>query len=172
LDNTLTYDVYFGTSSPPPLVSPNQVGTTYIPGMLNYFTTYYWQVVSRDSSGFETPGPIWSFTTVSNPPEFGTFSPPDGAIDIDKINPTLSWTATDPDPGDTLTYDIYFGTSSNPLLQVSNQTSTSYQAGLLFHMTKYYWKIVARDNHGSERVGPILSFTTRNTPPQFYAYSA
>src|SRR4030043_1254250 len=108
LDNTLTYDVYFGTSSAPPLVSPNQVGTTYIPGMLDYFTTYYWQVVSRDSSGFETPGPIWSFTTLSNPPEFGTFSPPNGTIDVDTL-PTLVWTASDPNPGDTITFDVYFG---------------------------------------------------------------
>ncbi|MEM7828580.1 MAG: hypothetical protein QW561_04495 [Candidatus Aenigmatarchaeota archaeon] len=171
LDNTLTYDVYFGTTSPPPLVSSNQVGTSYIPGMLDYFTTYYWQVVSRDSSGKETAGPIWSFTTVSHPPQFIDFSPPNGAIDIPQINPTLSWTATDPDPGDTLTYDVYFGKSSNPPLVVSNQSSTSYQAGLLEHMTKYYWKIVARDNHGSETIGPILSFTTLDNPPQLGSFS-
>ena len=171
LDNTLTYDVYFGTSSPPPLVSPNQSGTTYIPGMLNYSSTYYWRVVSRNSSGTETPGPIWSFTTVSTPPQFIDFSPPSGAIGVELINPSLTWTATDPDPGDTLTYDIYFGTSPNPPLKVSNQSAAIYQAGLLEHMTRYYWKIVARDNHGSQTVGPVLSFTTRDNLPQISNYS-
>ena len=171
LDNTLTYDVYFGTSSPPPLVATNLSGTTYIPGILDYFTTYYWKVVSRDSSGVETPGPIWSFTTVSNPPQLNNFSPPDGAINVAMINPTLSWTATDPNPGDTLTYDIYLGTAPNPPLKVSNQSAASYQAGLLYHMTRYYWKIVARDNHGSETAGPILSFTTLDNPPQFDTFS-
>jgi PKD repeat protein len=172
LDSTLTYDVYFGTSSPPPLVSSNQIGTSYIYlGVLNYTSTYYWKVVSRDGSGNETPGPIWSFTTVSAPPQFGTFSPPDDAINVAQINPTLSWTASDPDPGDTLTYDVYFGTTSNPPLKVSNQSTTSYQAGLLEHMTTYYWKIIARDNHGSETVGPVLSFTTLDNPPQINTYS-
>jgi PKD repeat protein len=171
LDDTLTYDVYFGTSSPPPLAATNEIDPSYIPGILDYSTTYYWKVVSRDGSGTETPGPIWSFTTVSAPPQFGTFSPPDGAIGIEQINPILSWTASDPDPGDTITYDVYFGTTANPPLKVSNQSATSYQAGLLEHMTKYYWKIVARDNHGSETVSPVLSFTTLDNPPQFTNYS-
>jgi len=166
LDNTLTYDVYFGTSSPPSLVSPNQAGTTHIPGTLDYFTTYYWQVLSRDSSGVETLGPIWSFTTMSNPPEFGTFSPPDGAIDVD-TSPTLSWTATDPNPGDTITFDVYFGNTNPPPLKAVDQTTNTYNTGLLWSKVTYFWKIVARDNHGSETVGPVISFTTLNHPPQF-----
>ena len=58
-----TYDIYFGTSSNPPLVSTSQIESSYVPGMLDLTTTYYWKVVSRDSLGTETPGPLWSFTT-------------------------------------------------------------------------------------------------------------
>ena len=168
-DDILTYDVYFGTTSPPPLVSSNQTGTTYIPGMLDYFTTYYWQIVSRDSSGKETTGPIWSFTTVSNPPELSNFSPLDGAIDV-STTPILSWTATDPNPGDTVTFDVYFGKTNPPPLKTVNQTSNTYNPGRLSSYVTYYWKIVARDNHGSETVGPVLSFTTLNNPPQLTPY--
>ena len=59
--DTVTYDVYFGTSSSPPLVSSGQSGTSYDPGEMS-ITTYYWQIVaySRDA---KTKGPTWSFTT-------------------------------------------------------------------------------------------------------------
>jgi PKD repeat protein/nitrous oxidase accessory protein NosD len=170
-DDGFTYDVYFGTSSPPPLVSSNQTGTSYIPGMLNYFSTYYWQIVSKNGLGSETPGPIWSFTTISNPPEFGTFSPSDGAIDVDTL-PTLSWSATDPNPGDTITFDVYFGNTNPPALKLTDQTSTTYTpVSHLSSYATYYWKIVARDNHGTETASPVLSFTTLDNPPQFVSNS-
>ena len=169
LDDTLTYDIYFGTLSPPPLVLPNQSETTYLPGTLTNLTTYYWQVVARDQSGAETAGPIWSFTTISGPPQFVSFSPPDGATGV-LLTSTLSWTAVD-DPGDTITYDVYFGTTNPPPRQITNYTLTTYMPGLLTHATLYYWKVVARDNHGTQTIGPVLSFTTINNPPQFTTYS-
>jgi hypothetical protein len=64
-DATVTYDVYFGTSATPPLVSSDQTATSYVPGLLNFLTTYYWRVVSRDSIGAEFTGPVWNFTTAS-----------------------------------------------------------------------------------------------------------
>jgi len=57
------YDVYFGTSANPPLVSTNQAGTTYNPGTLNASTLYYWIVVPRNSVGLATGCATWSFTT-------------------------------------------------------------------------------------------------------------
>jgi hypothetical protein len=56
-----SYDVYFGASSAPPLVT-NMGGTSYSPGPLSAATTYYWQIVAKNSSG--TAGSsVWSFTT-------------------------------------------------------------------------------------------------------------
>lgn len=169
LDDTLTYDIYFGTLSSPPLVLSNQSETTYLPGTLTNLTTYYWQVVARDQSGAETAGPIWSFTTISGPPQFVSFSPSDGATGV-VLTTTLSWSAVD-DPEDTITYDVYFGTSNPPPRQTTNYASTTYMPGLLTHATTYYWKLIARDNHGSQTIGPVLSFTTINNPPQFITYS-
>jgi len=62
-----TYDVYFGTTSPPPLVSPGQSETTYDPGTMLYDTTYYWQIVAWDNHGNSTSGPIWDFITEIGP---------------------------------------------------------------------------------------------------------
>jgi hypothetical protein len=99
--------------------------------------------------------------TPSNP------DPNNNEIDV-SINADLSWTGGDPDPGDTVTYDVYFGTS-NPPPQVSwNQTSTSYDSDTLVYNTVYYWQIIAWDFQGEKTVGPLWSFTTKeksSSPP-------
>jgi hypothetical protein len=61
---TTGYDVYLGTSSPPPPSITNLSSTSYTPGPLNYGVTYYWNVVARNSSG-GTASSIYSFTTVN-----------------------------------------------------------------------------------------------------------
>jgi len=56
------YDVYFGTSANPPLVSSNQTATTYTP-TLAAGTTYYWKVVAKNEIGDSPATDIWSFKT-------------------------------------------------------------------------------------------------------------
>lgn len=67
----VNYTVFFGDSSPPPLVSSNQSGLTYNPGSLNYSDDYYWRVISYDDKGGNITGPIWDFSTADEgpPPE-------------------------------------------------------------------------------------------------------
>jgi sugar lactone lactonase YvrE len=55
-----SYQVYFGTSSPPPLVA-NTTGASYAPGALLAGTTYYWQIVAQNGAG-TAASPTWSFT--------------------------------------------------------------------------------------------------------------
>lgn len=57
------YDVYFGTSNPPPKVSSIQAVSTFNPGILPVATTYFWKIVAHDAYN-STSGPIWSFTTL------------------------------------------------------------------------------------------------------------
>jgi hypothetical protein len=172
--DTVTYDVYFGTTSPPPKVIGNKTGASYNLPVLTYNTRYYWKIVSWDNHGASSPGPIWSFTTEqqpNNPPNPPSNPvPTNGAIDV-SINTDLSWTGGDPDPGDTVTYDVFFGTVSPPQKVNANQSATMYDPGILFYNTMYYWKIVAWDNHGASTVGSIWSFTTEtggseNHPPE------
>ena len=56
------YDVAFGLTNPPAIVSSNQTTTTYQPSALAPGATYYWQVVAKSVDG-STSGPIWSLTT-------------------------------------------------------------------------------------------------------------
>ena len=162
--DTLTYDIYFGTTSNPPLVKSNHTSTTYNPGTLSYNTTYYWKIVAKDGKGGTTEGPIWRFTTTgvpNNPPDQPSDPYPTNGSSGVPVSVTLSWVCTDPD-GDTLTYDIYFGTTSPPPLVRSDHTSTSYNPGTLDYGTTYYWKIVAKDGRGGVTEGPVWSFTTEN----------
>ena len=75
----------------------------------------------------------------------------------------LDWTGGDPDAGDTVTYDVYFGTSTRPLKVSTAQSETTYDPGTLNSNMKYYWRIVATDNHGASTTGPLWDFTTGST---------
>ncbi len=65
--NTDTMDVYWGTSpSSLALVSNDQTTTTYDPGTLNDYTTYYWRVDCSNVYG-TTTGDLWTFRTAAVP---------------------------------------------------------------------------------------------------------
>jgi hypothetical protein len=105
------------------------------------------------------PSNLPNDSTTNNPPTQPTNpTPNDGATDV-SITPTLSWEASDPD-GDTLTFDIYFGTDSSPTLAKSNLTTKTYSPGTLEPNTTYYWKVVAKDDKGGVTEGPVWSFKT------------
>jgi len=162
--DTVTYDVYFGTGSPPPKVAGNQSGTTYDPGTLNYCTAYYWQIVAWDNHGASTSGPEWNFKTNCKPNVPSDPNPENGATGID-IDADLSWSCSDPD-GHSLTYDVYFEADDpTPDVLVSdNQPDTSYDPGTLDYETAYYWQIIAEDEYGATTTGPIWHFTTEEEP--------
>jgi len=76
---------------------------------------------------------------------------------------TLSWTCSDED-GDSLTYDVYFGTSSNPTKVSTGQSGKTLSKGNLSAGTTYYWKVVAKDSKGATTEGPMWRFTTQSAP--------
>ncbi len=92
--------------------------------------------------------------TPSNP------SPVDQATNV-PVTPTLFWTGGDPDSADIVTYDVYFGSTSNPPLVSEGQSATNYSPGSL-NGKVYYWRVVARDEHGFETEGPTWIFSTEN----------
>ena len=167
-NDVLSYDIYFGESSNPPLVASDHVGTIYSPGLLDFDTKYYWKIVAYDAQGASTSGSTWDFTTRDNNPPNSPSNPnPEDEETEVPIDICLGWTSEDPE-GDDVTYDVYFGKCGEDLLIVSNnQSQKTYcpDENLEFE-TCYMWKIVAWDEYSYSTVGPIWSFTTEeNLPP-------
>jgi hypothetical protein len=74
---------------------------------------------------------------------------------------TLSWavgSGTAP-----TSYDVYFGTSSNPAF-AGNVTETSWETPELEFSTTYYWNVVAKNDAGEAEASPTWSFTTFDDP--------
>ena len=113
---------------------------------------------------------LFELSTDNHPPNIpGNPSPTQGDTGV-SITPTLTWTGGDPDSGDTVAYDVYFGTGSNPALASSNLSAASYIPGTLAYSTTYYWKVVVTDSHGAQNTGPVWSFTTINNAGISLAY--
>ncbi len=98
--------------------------------------------------------------TVNQPP-YTPYNPvpSDNAQQVNHST-TLLWSGGDPDPDDTVTYDVYFGNTTPPPY-VTSTAAESYQITQLEENTTYYWKIMAEDNHGKTTYGPEWSFTTK-----------
>ncbi|MBN2219132.1 MAG: hypothetical protein JW697_02520 [Kosmotogaceae bacterium] len=144
----LTFSV---ASGPGTIVGSNYVWTVTAPTGEKTIV-----VSASDGKGSATASFKITVKTTPNIPS----SPSPSNNSTDKTFPliSLSWTGGDPD-GDTVTYDLYFGTSATPPLYSSNITSTSYNKGGLVSYTTYYWKIVAKDGLNSVS-GPVWKFTT------------
>ncbi|ODN29976.1 PQQ-binding-like beta-propeller repeat protein [Fervidobacterium thailandense] len=161
--DTLTYDIYFGTVSSPPLVKSNHTTSSYVPEPLLGNRTYYWMIVAKDSKGAFTSGDVWSFKTLNTAPsKSANPKPSNNALDVD-LNESLSWDCSDPD-GDALVYDIYFGTTTNPPLVKENCPTPGYSPGTMYFNTEYHWKVVAKDPNGGVASSDLWVFRTRTTP--------
>jgi len=160
--DVITFDVYFGTSSTPDLVSEDQSAGSYSPGRLTHNTKYYWRVIVSDGD-HSIAGPLWSFRTIptpNNPPNTPSSpNPVNNETGVEALT-QLTWTCSDDDEDD-LTYDLYFGTSSTPTLFVEGVTGASYSLMHSKFATTYFWKVVVSD--GIDEVeGPVWSFTVEN----------
>jgi hypothetical protein len=164
-----TYTIYFGNTTPPPKVIENQTSKSYIPGFLEWNTTYYWKVDVWDNQGKCISGPIWSFTTCNNSAPYPPTNPipPNGSINVTKG--ILRWNCSDPD-NDTLYYDVYFGPTYPPELVSEEQQANCFIIPELNFNTTYYWRIIAYDRWGGLTEGPDWHFTTAENYPPYTPY--
>ncbi len=156
------YDVYFGTSNPPPFVSGNQPGTTLSYGPLTTNTIYYWKVVAKNANdstaGTSSP---WSFTTIVPPGAFSLASPPNSSTG-QPLSGLLSWDSS----SQATSYAVYLDTAASPAAIVdSNHAGTSYNYDPLNANTTYYWKVVAKNPDGEVTAANApFHFKTANLP--------
>lgn len=73
-------------------------------------------------------------------------------------NPTLSWA----DVSIANSYDVYFGTTTNPPL-IGNQTTLTYAPGILNTNTQYFWKVIPKNILGDAIGCTEQSFTTNSS---------
>ena len=160
--NTSYYHVYFGNSSPPVYLGNTTTNISSWPlTTLTYNTTYYWRVDAFNSSPCYTNGSEWSFTTeCGNPGMPGNASPSHSATNV-SVNADLDWD----DSSDANSYDVYFGTSSNPTTLNGTVTTSNRTMPTLSSNITYYWKVVAKNGCGHSTEGPVWNFTTGCTTP-------
>ncbi|MFC1921405.1 Ig-like domain-containing protein [Chloroflexota bacterium] len=130
-------------------------------------STYKVKVIALDienNQGEDISDSTFTIISSNNPANTPSGpSPGDEASNI-SISTDLSWNGGDPDPGDTVTYDVYFGTIADPSLVASGQTEIIYDLGTLEYQKYYFWKIVASDSHGLSISSPVWSFFTELEP--------
>jgi hypothetical protein len=119
-------------------------------------STYYWKVKAKDSYGGESWSldPYWSFDVYypELPLTFTLLAPLDNITLPDSTVEFFWQSTTDPDPGDSIVYDLWYDDTSgftHPTV-VSNLKDTS-RTVTLRDDKSYYWKVLAKDINTSGR---------------------
>ncbi len=159
--DAISWTIYMGRTNKPKVVKTNVSGNSF-DTTLTTGGTIYWKVETIDSRGVLTTSDLWRFELNSIPNVPALTAPADLASGV-SITSALTWTCTDPEATQTLTYDLYLGTSASPGLAVKDITSATYSP-VLVPLTTYYWKVVVKDGYGGERESVVRSFTTGALP--------
>jgi hypothetical protein len=151
--DAVVYDLWYDTH-------PGFTGATVVSDLsdtsyvvtLRDDSTYHWKVRAKDTN---TSG-RWSTDVFSVdlyvpelPQAFSLLSPPDEDT-ITELEPTLVWEeAVDPDPGDIITYDVYYDTlpDFSTAVIAADISNTSYTTPELEVGMSYWWKVKAEDTN-------------------------
>lgn len=130
-------------------------------------TPYSWQVTSKSGSSTATAtSPTWKF--YSSGPGVSSHPPYPAEITSPTIGQTLTptngkivlqWKGSDAD-NDIANYDVYLGTTNNPLLVNGQHTSTTLTDVGVIANTTYYWKVITRDTKGNTSDSGVYEFKT------------
>ncbi len=146
-------------------------------GTLDDNTRYYWKVSATDTQD-QT---VWCYenyfyfdTAVPEAPlAFGLVAPSySGTVHL--TSNLLNWQATtDPDPGDYVTYTVYWDVSAGFETAGSFTTSgTSAWSGFCAPGSLIYWKVKAFDSTGRETFSPVWRFyvhpDAKPRPPVYF----
>lgn len=141
---------------------------------------YYWEVTVIDSDGLgrKSNQTDWYFginTVDENPGGFSLLGPSDSQT-VSDSRPDFDWEdSIDPDPGDTVTYNLFYSTYSDYTSStvIKGISASSYTlTGDLADDSTYYWKVEALDSDGlksqsSEQNWKI--FTYYEEPPDGFS---
>jgi len=129
-------------------------------------TPYSWAVISKSANSTAAPrSETWRFynagegatsyapfpASIKSPVYASAVTATAGAIN-------LSWTGSSPNAGETLTYDIYLGTTASPAVLKSNVTDSFLNNVQVVSKTTYYWKVVTKDTAGNTSDSGLYQF--------------
>ncbi|OQP68399.1 fibronectin type III domain-containing protein [Niastella populi] len=160
------YDMYMGSSAATLQKAGTVFTTSFTSATLTVGTTYYWKVVARDKQQATTESAVWSFTvqsiTPNQPPAAPQLvSPANQSVNIPVQQIQFTWTAAIDPEADPVQYDLYLSTNAQAETRIAADiNSVSYTLNNLVANTTYYWKVVAKDDHGNSTAGNINQFTT------------
>lgn len=164
--DAITYTVEVSeNSSFSPISQTKTTSATSTSISLEKGVAFYWRVRAKDSQDSSDNSSANQFYTegdgVSNHLPFApVLVAPELNETINSASTTLEWTASDVDTDDSLTFDVYFGTTNPPTTKEGdNQTPTTLSVNLTGN-TNYYWKVVVKDDKGGETIGQVWSFKT------------
>ncbi|GAB1856345.1 hypothetical protein MHTCC0001_11800 [Flavobacteriaceae bacterium MHTCC 0001] len=127
---------------------------------LDRATPYSWYVESRSPTQ-TAESETWKFYNAG--PGVETYAPFPATIDAPAMaasvppgTVTLMWTGSDVD-NDIESYDVYFGTDSEPNLHGSNITANTIDVTVASG-TIYYWKVVTKDITGNTSESGTFQF--------------
>lgn len=159
--DSLTYTIWYSSYSDFSVYTSSAGLSTsnYTPSVgLDEDTTYWWSARAVDVSSGAVTVSLSTFTIIINainqsPSSFSLLSPANGSLSLTRY-PIFDWNAaTDGDPGDTLTYTIYYSTDAAFTVSTSSaglsQTTFTPSVQLIENAT-YYWYAKVQDNQGAE----------------------
>jgi hypothetical protein len=126
---------------------------------------YYWRVKAIDSKNASSDySNMFQFYTEGDGElNYVPFLPSIVAPNLNQIVQTnsvkLEWTASDTD-GDSLAFDVYFGTNNPPTTKVVENINEPNVTVDLVASKDYYWKVVVKDVKGGSAIGQIWNFKT------------
>ncbi|MDR9458251.1 MAG: fibronectin type III domain-containing protein [Salegentibacter sp.] len=146
------------------LFDQRQINHTSVSLSLEKGSTYYWKVQAIDQEGARSDySEIRSFftepsLTYNSIPQNPNSETPSNNSTVDQSSVLLEWSSKDED-GDSLKFDIYFGTTEEPPLYEQDLVETSFEVNLN-NGTTYFWQVVAKDDKGAGAIGPIWTFSS------------
>jgi hypothetical protein len=168
-DDDLIYDVYFGTSNPPPLVASVFENRYTTPALIQK-KQYYWKIVSKILNS-QVKVMFWTFTTKGIPPVVEEC----GVVAVTGTTAEICGSIVRTNGSEILEKGICWSLNQNPNVYSATRKSESESLNFsctaegLFPYTRYYYKAYARSEEGigyssesSFRTNPGLPVVSRN----------
>jgi formylglycine-generating enzyme required for sulfatase activity len=139
--------------------------TIFVDAAIDTGQTYHYRVQSYGRySASDFTAPVWAIAAANTTPTVPAEpTPADRTENIESEVITLSWVVSDPDPGDVLSYDVYFGSALGALELIGDDIeTTSIDTPEAVDLNyAYFWQVIARDSKGAMGISPVWQFYTR-----------